>query len=31
MWIPREPDVLGQPTNPTASSDSRVASATSRM
>ena len=31
MWMPREPDVLGQPTSPTASSDSRVASATSRM
>src|SRR5207247_2130384 len=30
-WIPREPDVFGQPTSPTASSASRVASATSRM
>ena len=23
MWIPREPEVFGQPTRPTASSDSR--------
>ncbi len=31
MWIPREPDVFGQPTRPTSSSASRVASATSRI
>ena len=31
MWIPREPDVLGQPTRPTASSASRQTSATSRI
>ena len=31
MWIPREPDVFGQPTSPTASSDSRATSATSRI
>ena len=31
MWMPREPDVLGQPTSPTASSDSRATSATSRI
>ena len=31
MWMPREPDVFGQPTSPTASSDSRAASATSRI
>ena len=31
MWIPREPDVFGQPTSPTASSASRQTSATSRI
>ena len=31
MWMPREPDVLGQPTSPTASSASRATSATSRI
>ena len=31
MWIPREPDVFGQPTSPTASSASCVTSATSRI
>ena len=30
MWMPREPDVFGQPTSPTASSASRHTSATSR-
>ena len=31
MWMPREPDVFGQPTRPTASSASRATSATSRI
>ena len=31
MWIPREPEVFGQPTSPTASSASRATSATSRI
>ena len=31
MWIPREPDVFGQPTSPTASSASWQTSATSRI
>ena len=31
MWMPREPEVFGQPTSPTASSDSRATSATSRI
>ena len=31
MWIPREPDVFGQPTSPTASSASLQTSATSRI
>ena len=30
MWMPREPDVFGQPRSPTASSDSFATSATSR-
>ena len=31
MWMPREPEVLGQPTSPTASSASRATRATSRI